>query len=105
MAYIPKVVFRMVENSLSAYGFELNANTKDIFTKYRKTHNEGVFSAYTDEMLACRRSAIITGLPMPMAAAVSLAIIRRVALYGTENLIAEKLDYIKFLIFKNLMKM
>lgn len=93
----PKGGVRMVENSLSAYGFELNANTKDIFTKYRKTHNEGVFSAYTDEMLACRRSAIITGLPDAYGRGRIIGDYRRVALYGTENLIAEKLDYIKIL--------
>ena len=56
----------MVENSLEAYGYHLDPMTKEIFTKYRKTHNEGVFSAYTEEMVAARRSAIITGLPMRM---------------------------------------
>ena len=59
----PKGGIRMVENSLEAYGYHLDPMTKEIFTKYRKTHNEGVFSAYTEEMLAARRSAIITGLP------------------------------------------
>ena len=48
----PKGGIRMVENSLEAYGYHLDPMTKEIFTKYRKTHNEGVFSAYTDEMLA-----------------------------------------------------
>ena len=59
----PKGGIRMVENSLEAYGYHLDPMTKEIFTKYRKTHNEGVFSAYTEEMIAARRSAIITGLP------------------------------------------
>ena len=59
----PKGGIRMVENSLEAYGYHLDPMTKEIFTKYRKTHNEGVFSAYTDEMIAARRSAIITGRP------------------------------------------
>ena len=48
----PKGGIRMVENSLEAYGYHLDPMTKEIFTKYRKTHNEGVFSAYTDEMIA-----------------------------------------------------
>src|SRR5690554_5592368 len=59
----PKGGIRMVENALKAYGYELDEMTKVIFTKYRKTHNEGVFSVYNDEMLAARRSGIITGLP------------------------------------------
>lgn len=49
--------------------------TKEIFTKYRKTHNEGVFSAYTEEMIAARRSAIITGLPTRMVEDVLLVTI------------------------------
>ena len=61
----PKGGIRMVENSLNAYGYQLDPFTKEIFTRYRKTHNEGVFSAYNDEMIAARRSGIITGLPMP----------------------------------------
>ena len=54
---------RVVENALHAYGYELDPLTKEIFTKYRKTHNEGVFSVYTDEMRAVRKSGVITGLP------------------------------------------
>lgn len=86
----PKGGIRMVENSLEAYGYHLDPMTKEIFTKYRKTHNEGVFSAYTDEMLACRRSAIITGLPDAYGRGRIIGDYRRVALYGTARLIEDK---------------
>ena len=69
--------------------------TKEIFTKYRKTHNEGVFSAYTDEMLACRRSAIITGLPDAYGRGRIIGDYRRGALYGTARLIEDKKEYQK----------
>jgi formate C-acetyltransferase len=80
----------MVENSLEAYGYHLDPMTKEIFTKYRKTHNEGVFSAYTDEMVAARRSAIITGLPDAYGRGRIIGDYRRVALYGTTRLIEDK---------------
>ena len=89
-AIFPKGGWRMVENALKAYGYELDPMTKEIFTKYRKTHNEGVFSAYTDEMVAARRSAIITGLPDAYGRGRIIGDYRRVALYGTELLIADK---------------
>lgn len=93
----PKGGIRMVENSLTAYGYELDPMTKTIFTQYRKTHNEGVFSAYTEEMLAARRSAIITGLPDAYGRGRIIGDYRRVALYGTEVLIADKQNYLKIL--------
>ena len=86
----PKGGIRMVENSLEAYGYHLDPMTKEIFTKYRKTHNEGVFSAYTEEMLAARRSAIITGLPDAYGRGRIIGDYRRVALYGTARLIEDK---------------
>ena len=86
----PKCGTRMVENSLEAYGYKLDPMTKEIFTKYRKTHNEGVFSAYTDEMLAARRSAIITGLPDAYGRGRIIGDYRRVALYGIDRLIEDK---------------
>ena len=86
----PKGGIRMVENSLEAYGYHLDPMTKEIFTKYRKTHNEGVFSAYTEEMIAARRSAIITGLPDAYGRGRIIGDYRRVALYGTAILIEEK---------------
>ncbi|MFR9558537.1 MAG: formate C-acetyltransferase [Rikenellaceae bacterium] len=89
----PKCGVRMVENSLNAYGYELDPMTKEIFTKYRKTHNEGVFSAYTDEMVAARRSAIITGLPDAYGRGRIIGDYRRVALYGTTILIQVKNEF------------
>lgn len=89
----PKDGIRMVENSLKSYGYELDPLTREIFTKYRKTHNEGVFSAYNEEILACRHSAIITGLPDAYGRGRIIGDYRRIALYGTENLIAEKKEY------------
>lgn len=86
----PKGGIRMVENSLEAYGYHLDPMTKEIFTKYRKAHNEGVFSAYTEEMVAARRSAIITGLPDAYGRGRIIGDYRRVALYGTAILIEEK---------------
>lgn len=86
----PKGGIRMVENSLEAYGYHLDPMTKEIFTKYRKMHNEGVFSAYTEEMIAARRSAIITGLPDAYGRGRIIGDYRRVALYGTAILIEEK---------------
>ncbi len=91
----PKGGIRMVENALNAYGYELDPMTKEIYTRYRKTHNEGVFSAYTDEMVAARRSAIITGLPDAYGRCRIIGDYRRVPLYGTTVLIREKKDFLK----------
>lgn len=80
----------MVENSLTAYGYELDPLTKEIYTRYRKTHNEGVFSVYNDEILAARRSGIITGLPDAYGRGRIIGDYRRVPLYGTATLIEER---------------
>lgn len=90
----PKGGIRMVENSLNAYGYQLDPMTKEIFTRYRKTHNEGVFSAYTPEMLAARRSAIITGLPDAYGRGRIIGDYRRVPLYGTTILIEDRQKYL-----------
>lgn len=91
----PKGGIRMVENALKAYGYQLDPMTKEIFTKYRKTHNEGVFSAYPEEVLAARHSHIITGLPDAYGRGRIIGDYRRVALYGTTNLIEEKKRFLK----------
>jgi formate C-acetyltransferase len=91
----PKGGLRMVENALESYGYKIDPVTKEIFTKYRKTHNEGVFSAYTEEMMACRKSAIITGLPDAYGRGRIIGDYRRIALYGTEILIEDKTQQLK----------
>lgn len=89
-AIMPFGGIRVVEASLVAYGYELDAQTKEIFTKYRKTHNDGVFDAYTEEMRRCRRSGIITGLPDAYGRGRIIGDYRRVALYGVDRLIEDK---------------
>lgn len=81
---------RMAETSLKSYGFEIDPEVVDIFTKYRKTHNEGVFDAYTDEMKNARRSGVITGLPDAYGRGRIIGDYRRVALYGIDFLIEDR---------------
>lgn len=81
---------RMAENSLESYGYKIDPETEEIFTKYRKTHNQGVFDVYTDEMKAARRAGIITGLPDAYGRGRIIGDYRRVALYGVDFLIEEK---------------
>lgn len=81
---------RMAENSLTSYGYKIDPETEEIFTKYRKTHNQGVFDVYTDEMKAARRAGIITGLPDAYGRGRIIGDYRRVALYGVDFLIEEK---------------
>ncbi|NPT56099.1 formate C-acetyltransferase [Paraburkholderia sp. 5N] len=81
---------RMVENGLSSVGMKVDPKVAEIFTKYRKTHNDGVFDVYTPEILACRKSHIITGLPDAYGRGRIIGDYRRVALYGVNRLLEEK---------------
>ena len=83
---------RMSEQALNAYGFELDPQVKEIFTKYRKTHNQGVFDVYTKEMRAARTCGIITGLPDAYGRGRIIGDYRRIALYGVDRLIEDKQD-------------
>jgi formate C-acetyltransferase len=89
-AIMPLGGIRMVKSSLEAYGYQLSEQTEKIFTDYRKTHNAGVFDAYTREMLKCRKSGIITGLPDAYGRGRIIGDYRRVALYGIDRLVADK---------------
>ncbi|KFM93648.1 formate C-acetyltransferase [Bacillus paralicheniformis] len=81
---------RMAKQACESYGFELNEEVERIFTDYRKTHNQGVFDAYTDEMKLARKVGIITGLPDAYGRGRIIGDYRRVALYGVDFLIDEK---------------
>ncbi len=81
---------RISESALQIYGYELDDSVKEIFSKYRKTHNEGVFDAYTPEMRAARSAHILTGLPDGYGRGRIVGDYRRVALYGVDYLIKKK---------------
>ncbi|UOY93597.1 formate C-acetyltransferase [Ectobacillus sp. JY-23] len=81
---------RMAEQACESYGFNVDTEISHIFSEYRKTHNQGVFDAYNDEMKAARKSGVITGLPDAYGRGRIIGDYRRVALYGVDRLIEEK---------------
>ena len=81
---------RMVESALASYGYELNKDIHEKFTEYRKTHNDGVFDAYTKEIRKARHAGLITGLPDAYGRGRIIGDYRRIALYGIDFLIEEK---------------
>ncbi|MDE1478652.1 formate C-acetyltransferase [Xenorhabdus bovienii] len=89
-AIIPFGGIKMVESSCKAYNRELDPKLKQIFTDYRKTHNQGVFDVYTPDILKCRKSGVLTGLPDAYGRGRIIGDYRRVALYGIDLLRDEK---------------
>ncbi|SNY59145.1 formate C-acetyltransferase [Paractinoplanes atraurantiacus] len=89
-AIMPNGGLRMVQAGLAAYGFSLDPAVKTVFSRYRKTHNDGVFDAYPADVKAARRSHIITGLPDAYGRGRIIGDYRRVALYGVDRLIADR---------------
>ncbi len=96
-AIMPFGGVRVVKSSLDAYGYKLSPRTEEIFTKYRKSHNDGVFDAYTREMRLARHSGIITGLPDAYGRGRIIGDYRRVALYGVDRLIDDKKEQLSSL--------
>ena len=89
-AFMPYGGIKMAEESLKTYGYTPNEKFHEIFTKYHKTHNDGVFDAYTPEILHCRHNKIITGLPDTYGRGRIVGDYRRIALYGIDYLIEKK---------------
>ena len=89
-AFMPYGGIKMAEQACTTYGYQPSEKLHEIFTKYCKTHNDGVFDAYTDEMKLVRHNHILTGLPDTYGRGRIVGDYRRVALYGIDFLIAEK---------------
>ena len=89
-AFMPYGGIKMAEQACTTYGYQPSEQLHEIFTKYCKTHNEGVFDAYTEEMKSVRHNHILTGLPDTYGRGRIVGDYRRVALYGIDFLIEEK---------------
>lgn len=89
-AFMPYGGIKMAEQACTTYGYQPSEKLHEIFTKYCKTHNDGVFDAYTDEMKIVRHNHILTGLPDTYGRGRIVGDYRRVALYGVDFLINEK---------------
>jgi len=89
-AIMPFSGMRMVEAGLKAYGYKLDDHLKEVFTRYRKDHNQGTFDCYTPEIRAARKSGIITGLPDAYGRGRIIGDYRRVALYGIDRLMSDR---------------
>ena len=89
-AFMPYGGIKMAEQACTTYGYQPSQQLHDIFTKYVKTHNDGVFDAYTTEMRRVRHNHILTGLPDSYGRGRIVGDYRRVALYGIDFLVAEK---------------
>ncbi|WP_299495754.1 formate C-acetyltransferase [uncultured Shewanella sp.] len=89
-AILPNGGIRMVESAFNAYGKTLDPNLKYQYSALRKTHNQGVFDVYTPDILRCRKSGILTGLPDAYGRGRIIGDYRRIALYGIDKLIQDK---------------
>lgn len=89
-AIMPFGGWRMVKNGLEAYGYTPSPKLEEVFPALRKTHNDGVFDAYSEEALRCRKSGVITGLPDAYGRGRIIGDYRRLALYGAKALIDDK---------------
>ena len=99
-AIMPNGGFRMIVSALKTYGYEPDPSVVEAFTKYRKTHNDAVFDAYTADIRRCRSSHILTGLPDAYGRGRIIGDYRRVALYGVSRLIDHKQEEKRSLDFK-----
>jgi formate C-acetyltransferase len=93
----PKGGVRLVEQALDAYGYKIDEFTKEIFTKYRKHHNQGVFDVYTPDIKAARSNGLVTGLPDAYGRGRIIGDYRRIAVYGMDIIIKDKKSQLEVL--------